>query len=165
MRPLATVAPLIAGAILLGGCHSAVSAPSRAPLEGRAADLAAFVSCLRADGLVVNRPSFTNEGELRRWLDLPPSTPPQIVAAAAERCDGKLPKIRPVQPELPPGWHAAAVRFVHCMRRHGVADMRAPTRDDLVLDDAGIDPNSETFRLAEAKCEHVWDSSGEGDDG
>jgi hypothetical protein len=130
--------------------------------EGDMADqMRRFASCMREQGIDMPDPEVDSEGRVRMQVGGGPGeggAPPdrERFAAAQKACQQYLPN-GGEPPKLDPEQVEQARQFAKCMRENGVPDFPDPQADGGIRLEAGpgtgLDPNSQAFKDAEAKCE------------
>jgi len=85
--------------------------------------------------------------------DLEPNNPQ--FQAAQKACQSLLPP--PPTEAQQKQQRAAALRYAKCMRAHGISDFPDPSANGGIMmnKDSGIDPESDTFKAAQQKCESL----------
>jgi hypothetical protein len=120
-----------------------------------------FASCMREHGIDMPDPEVDSEGRVRMQIGEGPNeggTPPdrEKFEAAQKECQQYLPN-GGEPPKLDPEQVEKMRQFAKCMRENGVPDFPDPEADGGLRiqfgNGTGIDPNSQTFKDAEAKCE------------
>jgi hypothetical protein len=120
-----------------------------------------FASCMREQGIDMPDPEVDSEGRVRMQVGEGPNdggTPPdrEKFEAAQKACQQYLPN-GGEPPKMDPEQVEQARQFAKCMRENGVPNFPDPEADGgmriEVGPGTGIDPNSQAFKDAEAKCE------------
>jgi hypothetical protein len=160
------VAAIVAATLTVAGCSSSSSSPGAAATGAGAgnaqntgsATLVQFARCMRSHGLA-NFPDPTAQGT----FNLPASvtSSPQF-QSADQACrslapPGSLSGQPPTTQQL-----NQTVKFVGCMRKHGVPNFPDPARNGTFQLSGGtnpIDPNSPQFKSAFSACHSLLPSS------
>jgi hypothetical protein len=120
-----------------------------------------FASCMREHGIDMPDPEVDSEGRVRMQIGGGPNeggTPPdrEKFEAARKECQQYLPN-GGEPPKMDPEQVEQARQFARCMRENGVPNFPDPQADGSVRIEAGpgtgIEPNSQAFKDAQAKCE------------
>jgi hypothetical protein len=121
-----------------------------------------FASCMREHGIDMPDPEVDDQGRVRMQIGEggqegggnPPDK--EKFEAAQKECQQYLPN-GGEPPKMDPADVEKMRRFAKCMRENGVPDFPDPQPDGGMRIEfgagTGIDPNSQTFKDAQAKCE------------
>jgi hypothetical protein len=154
-RPGAMAAALAATAVLAAACGGSGSAPASAAQTAYQKTLA-YSQCMRAHGepgfpdpqpngnLLVNGPADHLNGALMN--------------SAQKACQHLLPKNKPMTAAQLRQVTAQALKFVACMRSHGIADMADPVVSNGGISQRipnGFSPNSPVFQSAQRACQKL----------
>ena len=117
-----------------------------------------FASCMREHGIDMPDPEVDSEGRVRMRIGEEGANPPDQAKfeAAQKECQQYLPNGGEA-PKLDAAEVEKMRQFSKCMRDNGVPDFPDPEPDGGLRIQFGggnsIDPNSKTFKDAEAKCQ------------
>jgi hypothetical protein len=122
-----------------------------------------FAACMRENGIDMPDPEVDGEGRVRVQIggggaEAGGGTPPdrEKFEAAQKACKQYLPN-GGEPPKMDPEQVEQARQFAKCMRENGVPDFPDPQADGSVRIEAGpgtgIQPDSQAFKDAQAKCE------------
>ena len=120
-----------------------------------------FAACMRETGIDMPDPEVDSEGRVRMQIGEGPNeggTPPdrEKFEAAQQACKQYLPN-GGEPPKMDPEQVEQARQFAKCMRENGVPDFPDPQADGAIRIEGGpgtgIDPGSQAFKDAHAKCE------------
>ena len=130
-----------------------------------------YASCMREHGIDMPDPEVDSEGRTKVQIGEAPEAgggpaPDREKFEAAEReCRQYMPNGGD-PPKLDPEQVEQARQFAKCMRENGVPNFPDPEPDGGVRIDAGpgtgINPESQTFKDAESKCEQFMPRGGPG---
>lgn len=140
----------------------ATAGPSASP-SGDPADLAVkFQACMKEQGVEV-QVGIAGGGDsggapvqISPGTDAGPQIDRQKVEAAMEKCKQYAPNGgEPPKPD--PAMAEKMLEFAKCMRDNGVANFPDPDANGgtVISEDSGIDPNSESFKTAQQKCQQL----------
>jgi hypothetical protein len=164
-RAAAFITVMIAAALLAVACGSSPSSggsggsPTAAPSATSLLALA-YSRCMRSHGMP-NFPDPDRSGQLSKQAIIAASNEVSTsVNQAAERaCQSLWPYQAPTQAQLEQQL-AADVRFVQCVRSHGVPNLPDPIISDgrvevVISSSAGINVASPRIRAIAQECQHV----------
>jgi hypothetical protein len=143
---------LAAAALLAAACGGGSSPASAAQTTYQKA--VAFSQCMRAHGVPGFPDPQSNGAILTGPQDHLAQGSPSFVAAN-KACQHLLPKIRPMTAAQQRRVTAQLLKFVACMRAHGLPDMADPVVSATGISLAvpnGIKPNSPVFQSAQRAC-------------
>lgn len=155
-RLTALAAMLAAAAVALAACGGGGSAP--ATTGSSSFDKALnFTECMRSHGV----PDFPDPNSKGAFVSAPGtpslSEPQSVVRAAFQACQHLMPAGGPNS--LTQGQKAQmeqqALKFVKCMRAHGLPNMPDPSADGAVNLPPGVDFNSPTVKAAQRACQSL----------
>jgi len=159
-RAGAAAAALAATAVLAAACGGSGSAPATAAQTAYQKTLA-YSQCMRAHG----EPGFPDpqpNGNL--LLDgQKDHLNGALMNSAQKACQHLLPKNKPMTAAQQRQVTAQALKFVACMRTHGITDMADPVVSDggiSVRIPNGIKPNSPVLQAAQQACQKLVPFSG-----
>jgi hypothetical protein len=155
------------GVASAGGTKSAGPQASARPSVDQAELARLFQQCMKDQGVDVQVQTGEGGGSLTRIGPGPSSAPtgaepdPKKIEAAMQKCKqyapngGEPPKADPARTE-------AERKFAKCMRDNGVANFPDPDPNGGTRIDSksGIDPNSDTFKAAQQKCQSLLPGPG-----
>jgi predicted amidohydrolase YtcJ len=154
-RAGATVAALTAIAALTAACGGSGNAPATAA-QTAYQKMLAYSQCMRAHGepgfpdpqpngnLLINGPADHLNGSLMN--------------SANKACQHLMPKNKPMTAAQQRQVTAQALKFVACMRAHGIAGMADPVVSASGISQripAGFKPNSPMFQAAQRACQKL----------
>jgi predicted amidohydrolase YtcJ len=154
-RAGAAVAALAAIAVLAAACGGSGSAPATAAQTAYQKTLA-YSQCMRAHGepgfpdpqpngnLLINGPADHLNGALMN--------------SANKACQHLMPKSKPMTAAQLRQATAQALKFVACMRSHGIAGMADPVVSATGISQRipnGFSPNSPVFQAAQRACQKL----------
>ncbi len=128
---------------------------SAAPEDDGKEQALAYSRCMRENGVPeFPDPEFSDGGGVQ--LSLPEGVDKAAVEAAQEKCKQHLPN-GGEPPEADPERAAQALEYSQCMRENGVPKFPDPDASGGIAIEGGpgLDPMSEEFKAAEAKCEEL----------
>jgi hypothetical protein len=153
------------GVATAGGTPTSSAAGSNSDAGADDGDMAEkmrkFAACMREQGIDMPDPEVDSEGRVRMQVGEGSNeggTPPdrEKFEAAQKACKQYLPN-GGEPPKMDPEQVEQARQFAKCMRENGVPDFPDPQADGGIRIEAGpgtgIDPNSQAFKDARAKCE------------
>ena len=118
-----------------------------------------FASCMREHGIDMPDPEVDSDGRTRVQIGEEGGAAPadkEKVEAAQKECQQYLPN-GGEPPKMDPADVEKMRQFAKCMRENGIPDFPDPQPDGGMRIEfgqgTGIDPNSQTFKDAQAKCE------------
>jgi hypothetical protein len=128
-------------------------------------DAVAYAQCMRSHG-VANFPDPNSQGNflLGKSTHFDPDT--RRYNSADKACRHLLPNGGQISPAQQQQMLAAALRFVACMRTHGIASFPDPTTSGggvgFNIDPrvTGLDPRSQTFQAAQKACQPLLPGGG-----
>ena len=144
-----------------GGTPTSSAAADNDQSGDNAEQLRKFAACMRENGIDMPDPETDGEGRVLfrgPGGDEEGGTPPdrEKFQAAQQACKQYLPN-GGEPPKMDPEQVEKARQFAKCMRENGVPNFPDPQPDGGVRieagPDTGIDPRSQEFKDAQAKCE------------
>jgi predicted amidohydrolase YtcJ len=150
----AVLAAVLAGTALLAACGGSAAPVSANQTAYQKA--VAFSVCMRAHGepgfpdpqpngnLLINGPKDHLNGALMN--------------SAQKACQHLMPKIKPMTAAQQQKLTAQALKFVTCMRAHGLPTFPDPTINSQGIElqiPSGVAPNSPVLRNAQQACRHL----------
>jgi hypothetical protein len=164
-RVAAFITVMAAAALLAAACGGSPSSsasggsPTAAPSATSVLALA-YSRCMRSHGMP-NFPDPDSSGQLSKQAIISASreVSDSVNQAAQRACDSLWPYQAPTQAQLEQQL-AADVRFVQCVRSHGVPNLPDPIisngRVEVVISSsAGIDVGSPRIQAIASECQHV----------
>jgi predicted amidohydrolase YtcJ len=159
-RAGAAVAGLAATAVLAAACGGSGSAPATAAQTAYQKTLA-YSQCMRAHG----EPGFPDPQPNGNLLvdGQKDHLNGALMNSAQKACQHLLPKNKPMTAAQQRQVTAQALKFVACMRTHGITDMADPVVSDggiSVRIPNGIKPNSPVLQAAQQACQKLVPGGG-----
>jgi hypothetical protein len=146
------------------GSSTTTTAPAAAQGGNKAtnyADAVSYAACMRTHG-VPNMPDPTSNGDfldVKGVLNGVAGVDPNSSAfqKADKACSHFLPNGGQMTPAEQQQAIAKALKFVQCMRTHGVPNMPDPKTSNggIAIGGPGLDPSSPTFQAAQKACRSV----------
>jgi hypothetical protein len=155
-RRWGVLAVILAGAALLAAACAGGSSPTPAALTAYQKELA-YSQCMRAHGVPGFPDPQPNGALLITPQDHLAQGSPQFVAAN-KACQHLLPPIHPMTAAQQRRLTAQALKFVACMRAHGLPGMADPVVSADGISQRipnGVKPNSPVFQAAQRACQKL----------
>jgi hypothetical protein len=150
------------GVATAGGANSAK--PNATPSVDQEELARKFQQCMKDQGVDVQLavPGSAGGGPVRISPGNGQQLPDQSkMAAAMEKCKQYAPNGgQPPKPD--PAMAAAMLKFAKCMRDNGVANFPDPDANGgtMIEQGSGIDPESDSFKAAQQKCQQFMPTAG-----
>jgi len=147
------------GVASLGSTTTATTTPAGAQGGNKATNYAvAYAQCMRTKG-VPNMPDPDSNGDfLFKGGRVNGQSGVEPGSSQYQKADRECSHLLPNGGQMTPAEQQQAIaqtlKFVQCMRTHGVPDMPDPrtTNGGIVLGGRGLDPGSPTFQAAQKAC-------------